>query len=291
MAGTQSRAHWTPELHKTFVYLCLEQVQKGNRPGTHLNKDGYKVLCDKFFTLTKKQYDRKKMKNHWDTTKEMWKVWHKLISNTGSGWDPVTQTITAGNDWWDDYIKMNPKAADFRHAGLPFAVELDYIFGGITATGDVLFQPNSNRMPSFAEDLGSRPSVDAQINDTPDTVHETQQLSSEDDADVAEQNEIQRGTRHPTNEKRRRRLSGASRISTTMEKLVDAVENRTKSIEKVYTIKECIEALGDMADVIPVGCELYFAAVESFMDKDVREVFMSLPVEVRFEWLQRRHQT
>ncbi|OVA10593.1 Myb/SANT-like domain [Macleaya cordata] len=153
MAGTQSLAHWTPELHKTFVYLCLEQVQKGNRLGTHLNKDGYKVLCDKFFTLTKKQYDKKKMKNHWDTTKEMWKVWHKLISNTGSGWDLVTQTITAGNDWWDDYIKMNPKAADFRHVGLPFAVELDYIFGGITTTGDVLFQPNSNRMPSFAEDL------------------------------------------------------------------------------------------------------------------------------------------
>lgn len=43
------KAHWKPEFHKLFVTLCLDQVVAGNKPGTHLNKKGWKYVMDEFY--------------------------------------------------------------------------------------------------------------------------------------------------------------------------------------------------------------------------------------------------
>ncbi|KAF9612151.1 hypothetical protein IFM89_038339 [Coptis chinensis] len=178
--GSQVRANWTPEWHKLFIDICLQQVRKGNRPKTHLNRQGWKELCKEFSRKTGVTYDKRQLKNHWDNTKDAWKAWHKLIFNIGAVWDPITRKMNSSDDFWDDYLERNPSAARYRNQTLPHCQELDYIFGGTTAIGDFQWKRNSGLAHNY--DQGPvEPLLESDEDDgTPDAVHEAQQQSSND---------------------------------------------------------------------------------------------------------------
>lgn len=50
---------------------------------------------------------KKQMKNHYDSTKELWKAWKALIGKSGMVFDPILCTITASKDAWAAYIKVH----------------------------------------------------------------------------------------------------------------------------------------------------------------------------------------
>ena len=106
MYNSTSKANWTPAYHKIFVDLCLEETWKGNRPGTHFTKQGWKNIVGSFYTRTGVRYDKRQMKNHWDTTKKQYKVWVKLISDNTMKWNPETHKIGATEEDWFNYIKV-----------------------------------------------------------------------------------------------------------------------------------------------------------------------------------------
>ncbi|XP_077248169.1 uncharacterized protein LOC143887840 [Tasmannia lanceolata] len=134
----KEKATWNPVHRKIFIELMLEQTLSGNRPTTSFNKIGWKTIRDTFNQRTKKNYERMKFKNYHAQLKKEWSAWKKLISNTtGLGWDPVQQTITASDKQWEDYVKTNSKAAQFRSKPLENVTELDIIFGGASAQGEL----------------------------------------------------------------------------------------------------------------------------------------------------------
>lgn len=207
---SQLKANWNPEWHKLFVDMSLKQIKKGNRPKTHLNKQGWKELCQDFSKETGVYYDKGQLKNHWDSTKDSWKVWHKLIINIGDGWYPVTQKINVSDTFWDEYIQKNPSAARFRYQILPHCQELDYIFGGTAAISDL---PNSDTMP---------------INDvTPSVVQEVQQSSS--NVGIIAQFTPENVSTPTHQGMKRNNSSDVRKIENMLEKLVDSVESKSRS--------------------------------------------------------------
>ncbi|KAM7499333.1 hypothetical protein LguiA_023747 [Lonicera macranthoides] len=100
MATLKARAIWMPEFHKIYVDLCLEETLKGNRPGTYLTKAGWMTIEESFRKKTGVRYDRKQLKNHWDNTKEQWKIWCKLIGTSRMKWDPAAQKFGASEEDW-----------------------------------------------------------------------------------------------------------------------------------------------------------------------------------------------
>ncbi|XAR65893.1 hypothetical protein NMG60_11011887 [Bertholletia excelsa] len=129
------KAKWTPAFHKIFVDICLEQTLEGNKPGTFFNKEGWMNIQDSFHRKTGLRYERKQLKNHWDITKEQWKVWHKLTTTKSMKWDSSTKTFGASEEDWDNYIKVNHDAAQFRYKVLPLSDKLDIIFNGRVDNG------------------------------------------------------------------------------------------------------------------------------------------------------------
>jgi hypothetical protein len=95
------KASWDPVAHRVFLDCCIEEVNKNNRPVQVLNANGYANLVSNFNTRTKRQYDKKQMKNRWETLKKDYTIWKGLLQHaSGLGRDPVTHTIDASDDWW-----------------------------------------------------------------------------------------------------------------------------------------------------------------------------------------------
>lgn len=106
MSSSVVKATWTPPFHKIFVELCLREVLKMKEPGTRLTKEGWRNIVGSFYAKTGVRYDKRQFKNHYDSTRKLWKVWVKLIGDSSMKWDPETNQFGASDEDWINYIKV-----------------------------------------------------------------------------------------------------------------------------------------------------------------------------------------
>lgn len=62
-------AKWDPSLHVLFVRLCVEEVRKGNRPNTTLEKTGWTNVQNAFNQQAGEEFTKLQLRNHWDSMK------------------------------------------------------------------------------------------------------------------------------------------------------------------------------------------------------------------------------
>ena len=105
----QASTMWEDYTHLQFIELIEKEIQKGNRPGSFINKDEWKILIKSFNQLTGKCYDKQQLKDHWDSMKKEWTLFKQMIRGESNlGWDKAKKTIAANNDWWEQKIKVFP---------------------------------------------------------------------------------------------------------------------------------------------------------------------------------------
>ncbi|KAK6155293.1 hypothetical protein DH2020_009541 [Rehmannia glutinosa] len=67
----------------------------------------------------------------------LWRKFHDLITKkTGFGWDPLTGTVTAPEEYWASWIAENPEEAYLKKRGLPFYDRCTEMFSNSVATGE-----------------------------------------------------------------------------------------------------------------------------------------------------------
>ncbi|RDY03128.1 L10-interacting MYB domain-containing protein, partial [Mucuna pruriens] len=81
---------------------------------------------------------KKQIKNHYDSTRKLWKVWAKLIGDDNMKWDPQTNTFGASDEDWHSCIKAFPEAAQFRFKEVQFSDKLNMIFDGAMPTEEMI---------------------------------------------------------------------------------------------------------------------------------------------------------
>ncbi|PPS06829.1 hypothetical protein GOBAR_AA13810 [Gossypium barbadense] len=102
-SGEKVKAVWDKRLTETFCDICIKEILKGNRPGTHFTKDGWLKIMINFEKETGKAFSQRQLKNRWDALKKEWKAWKKLKGeDTGLGWNPIKRTVDASDDWWEN---------------------------------------------------------------------------------------------------------------------------------------------------------------------------------------------
>ncbi|MBA0854189.1 hypothetical protein Goshw_027294, partial [Gossypium schwendimanii] len=100
VSGEKVKAIWDKRLIEIFCNICIKEILKGNRPGTHFTKDGWLKIMTNFKKETSKAYSQRQLKNMWDALKKEWKAWKKLKGkDTGLGWNPIKRTVDASDDW------------------------------------------------------------------------------------------------------------------------------------------------------------------------------------------------
>ncbi|XP_024963264.1 L10-interacting MYB domain-containing protein-like [Cynara cardunculus var. scolymus] len=129
---------WDNTTFMVFIDLCMNEVKNGNRPGSHFNKLGWGNIEKKIKERIGKSFDKKQLKNKWDTMKKEWKLYDRLMRiESGIGWDLVRKTIVASPEWWDEKIKGDKDLPKFRDLNLKiYQVYYEPLFWDSVAIGD-----------------------------------------------------------------------------------------------------------------------------------------------------------
>ncbi|KAL1073267.1 hypothetical protein V6Z11_D11G210300 [Gossypium hirsutum] len=100
VSGEKVKAMWDKRLKEIFCDICIKEILKGNRSGTHFTKDGWLKIMSNFEKEKGKGFSQRQLKNRWNALKKEWKAWKKLKGeDTGLGWNPIKITVDASDDW------------------------------------------------------------------------------------------------------------------------------------------------------------------------------------------------
>ena len=61
--GWKFKAHWEDHNIETFLKFCIEEINAGNKLGTHFSSKGWKNLQQKFEKKTGFCYDKTQLKS------------------------------------------------------------------------------------------------------------------------------------------------------------------------------------------------------------------------------------
>jgi hypothetical protein len=81
-----------------FCDICIKAIDIGMRSNTHFNKTGWKFLITSFKEQTGHAFTKTQLKNKWDGCKNEWRIWNKLVSEIGVGWNSELGTISASDE-------------------------------------------------------------------------------------------------------------------------------------------------------------------------------------------------
>jgi hypothetical protein len=113
------KANWDAVAHRAFLDVCIEEVNRHNRPVNVLNATGKVNMTANFNNRTKRNYVWSQLKNRWDTLKKDYTVWKGLLQHaSGLGRDPITNTIDADDGWWELEIQVMNSLAIFYMFGI-----------------------------------------------------------------------------------------------------------------------------------------------------------------------------
>ncbi|XP_061962417.1 L10-interacting MYB domain-containing protein-like [Populus nigra] len=142
---TIDKAAWNKEILHVFYDLCIKAIDMGMRPNTHFDKAGWKYLLTSFKEQTGHAFTKTQLKNKWDGCKKDWRIWTKLISETGVGWSNELGTISASDEWWKAKIQEIRGVKKFRQAAIEPSLRLKFnrMFSNIVTTGEYAWAPSA----------------------------------------------------------------------------------------------------------------------------------------------------
>ncbi|CAL5383302.1 unnamed protein product [Camellia sinensis] len=100
---------WGSEIVKIFLEILVDEIKK---EGPSMSKKDrsffprqWQTIDDEMTKKVGKNYGQKKLKGKFARLKANYKEFVALKNHTGLGWDPITQTVTAPDDVWENYVQ------------------------------------------------------------------------------------------------------------------------------------------------------------------------------------------
>ncbi|KAI0508110.1 hypothetical protein KFK09_014244 [Dendrobium nobile] len=275
-------ATWEKDVKIILCDLCLREIELGNRPSTHFNKEGWTNLIKNFFEKTGREYDKVQLKNKWDQLKKDWKLWKELKrGSTGLGWDPRKKSIDAPDEWWKEKLEVVPNAKKFRYCGIDLELEdkLDLMFQGIVTTGDHAWTPNQGLHNENDTEDSEHIDIDFESFEDP-----SQNLESINDC-----SQLKRPS-STTSTGRRKRIFGSTFLRSQITQLVNFCTNissgisASKSITDTPSLSAAIKVLEETTEAFE-DMPLYLFSTNLLEDPTNREIFMSICPDRRVNYL------
>ncbi|XP_054809519.1 L10-interacting MYB domain-containing protein-like [Prosopis cineraria] len=126
---------WTDPIVKALIDILVEEVQKGNMPNGVFHSRTWTSMTARLNSVTNCSFNVKQLKQKVNRLRSMHREFTLLLKHTGFGWSAETNTVTASEEVWQNYLQAHEKAAQFRKKGCDHYKLLGIIFNRSTATG------------------------------------------------------------------------------------------------------------------------------------------------------------
>ncbi|KAI5428539.1 hypothetical protein KIW84_033503 [Lathyrus oleraceus] len=173
-----------------------------------------------------------------------------------------TNTVTASEEVWRNYLKVHDKASQFQKKGCDHYKLLEIIFNKNNATG-VLHHSSTQDPPNTYEEN----ELDNQYLNNGSASHVCVNGDSSDD----DLHEVEHITR-------------SGKIQVQLRGIGIGVWRLLQGVTSDCSLTKCVTVLDEMEDI---PHDAYGKALEKFMNPDWREVFIAMSVERKRGWVLR----
>ncbi|XP_028099317.1 uncharacterized protein At2g29880-like [Camellia sinensis] len=130
---------WGSENVKIFLEILVDEIKKEGPCMSKKDRSFYpkqwQTIDEEMTKKVGKKFGVKKLKGKFALLKANYKEFVALKNHMGLGWDPITQTVTAPDDVWENYVQAHPNAKQFQTKGLEHDELMLEIFAKSFATG------------------------------------------------------------------------------------------------------------------------------------------------------------
>uniref|UniRef100_A0A2N9GZZ6 Myb/SANT-like domain-containing protein n=1 Tax=Fagus sylvatica TaxID=28930 RepID=A0A2N9GZZ6_FAGSY len=130
---------WPPQIEKLFIDLIVEECIKENMPDGVFKRFTWNIMVTKLNACANRSFNHKQLKTKFNRLRIRHRIFSQLLEHTGMGWNPVTNTVTASEEVWQNVLAATPKAKEFRKKGCDHYDKLGTLFNKTTAIGLLAF--------------------------------------------------------------------------------------------------------------------------------------------------------
>ncbi|MCH89116.1 F-box family protein, partial [Trifolium medium] len=119
---------WPDLVTKAFIDIMVDEVTKGNMPNGVFHQETWTSMTTRLNSITNCSYTKEQLQEKMHRLRAMFHEFDSLLENTGFGWNEETNTVTASEEAWQNYLKTHDKASEFQKKGCAHYKLLEIIF-------------------------------------------------------------------------------------------------------------------------------------------------------------------
>ncbi|XP_048334822.2 L10-interacting MYB domain-containing protein-like [Ziziphus jujuba] len=153
---------WGTTNEKIYIDVMVDLINKGGMKDGQFSSKEWTNMLEALNNKSKRNYNMKQIKPKFNRLRSKHREFSELLQQTGFGWDAETNTVNATDEMWQNYIRVHPKATQFRKKGCEHYKLLGIIFNKSTATG--VFRHASTSDPPNTDDEMELEAESAHVN-------------------------------------------------------------------------------------------------------------------------------
>ncbi|GAU46935.1 hypothetical protein TSUD_85350 [Trifolium subterraneum] len=263
---------WPDLVTKAFIDIMVDEVTKGNMPNGVFYTGTWTSMTTRLNSITNRSYEKEQLKAKFHRLRAMFVEFYSLLQNTGFRWNAETNTVTASEEVWQNYLKAHGKASQFQKKGCDHYKLLEIIFNRKNETevlhhSSIQDQPNTN--------------IENELNNQYLNTESTNNACVDNDSS---DNDIQVECIIRSGKQEIQVKYHTSRTESTSHQMGDAARGSSSHVTEDCSLTRCVVALEEIRDI---SDDIFGKALEKFKDPDWREMFIAMSNDRRRGWLLR----
>ena len=106
LTDVEGTGTWGCNLERIFIDIMVDEVNKGNMAGGIFNPNTWRRMLFEVNSQGKRNFNLKQLKQKFNRLRATHREFSDLLKQTGFCWDAETNSVTALDETWKNYIQV-----------------------------------------------------------------------------------------------------------------------------------------------------------------------------------------